>query len=74
MHQTSVMLKNYSFHTSLNRSNFAFVSFQKKIFHLQNFDIMFMITPWRLLEQYILRVCVFLDHFLRARLVWVFLK
>ena len=54
--------------------NFAFVSFQKKNFHLKNFDIMFMFTPWRLLEQYILRVCVFLDHFLRARLVWVFLK
>ena len=33
---------------------------------------MFMFTPWRLLEHYILRVRVFLDHFLRTRLVWVF--
>ena len=36
MHRTPVLLKNYSFHNFLNRSNFAFVCFfSKKIFSPQ---------------------------------------
>ena len=31
----TVMLKNYSFHNFLNRSHFAFLSFQKKTFYLK---------------------------------------
>ena len=35
---------------------------------------MLMFMPWRLLEQCIYRVPVFADHFLRTRLVSVFLE
>ena len=37
--------------------------FKKKIFFTsKNVYVMFMFTSWRLLEQYILRVRVFIDH------------
>ena len=42
MHITPVLLKNYSFHKFLNRSNFA--SFFSPL-------EMFMLTPWLLLER-----------------------
>ena len=76
MHTTPVSLKNYSFHNFLNRSNFAFVCFfPKKIFFIsKNVYVMFMFTPWHLLERYIYHVCIFVDHFFRTQLVLAFLK
>ena len=47
--------KKNSFHNFLNRSNFAFNSFfSKKKFNSKIVYVMFMFTPWRLLERYIL--------------------
>ena len=76
MHMTPVSLKNYLFHTFLNRSNYTFVCLfsKKNKFTSKNVYVMFMFTPWHLLERYIKRVRVFVDHFLRTRLVSNFLK
>ena len=48
--------------------------FKKIFFTSKKVYVMFMFMPWRLLEQCILRFRVFVHHFLRTRLVWVFLK
>ena len=48
--------------------------FLKIFFTSKNVYVMFMFTPWRLLERYIYRVHVYFDHFLRAGLVLTFFK
>ena len=51
MHITPAMLKKYSVYSFLNRSNLAFVSFQKKKFTSKNVNVMFMFRSCCLLEQ-----------------------
>ena len=48
MHITPEMLKNYSFYSFLNRSNFLFASFQKKVVISKIVYAMFMFPSWRL--------------------------
>ena len=74
MHVTPVLVKKNSFHNFLNRSNFAFNSFfSKKKIQLKNclcHVYVYAVAFTRAVHL----VRVFLDHFLRTRLVWVFLK
>ena len=75
MHITPVLLRNYSFHNFLNRSNFAVVFFfSKNVFSPQNVFMSCLCLRHVAYLNSTSNVHVFVDHFLKTRLVWVFLK